>query len=805
MTGAALASLLPMPVALPIAGAVAAPLLARVSARLPVIAAVVALGATAAVLMLEAPGVFGGRVLAHYLGLWRPVHGKALGIAFAADPLGLIFALAAAVIGAILLIYTLSELGGLGPRELGGYACLFQLLLAALIGAALTADLFDLFVWFEVAALASYGLTAFFLERPIALEAAFKILVLTTLASFSIFTGTGLLYASHGALNFAQLQAALHGHVTAPDLIALGLLIGGFATKAGLVPFHGWLADAHTAAPGPVSALFSGLMVNLGIVAIARVVFGVYGPGSAPVLGLLLVVGLASALLGAVLALAQDDLKRLLAYDTISQMGILAIGLSTGSAAGIGGAAYHLVNHALFKSLLFLCAGAVVHRTGLTSLSQLGGLARRMPVVTAAFVIGALSIAGVPPFNGYVSLGLIHQGLLEQHEAIPYALMLAAQVITIAALGRAAWLAFFRPRAQDHGQLEQLRPGMLAGLGCLAGCCLAFGVAPRFFLETVMAPAAAGLLHPGRYASAVLSGSARLPLPGIPFDYASPGELAAAAAGLAVAGILAWGYLRIAEPAAVRVLRAAHNGSANDYAAYAVTGTLAVIAAVSLLPRLPGHGVVSGGIAHRASAGLASHGSGRHRLGCAEGLLHAFVAGQPVGESGDPQRLGVPVAGARQRQRSAGGHELLPVTDDDRQAARIHEVDSREIEDHPAACPPGLCQAVVELPARDDIEVTADCDDHAIAPALGRQPESFHPASRRTGPLPGAATQAHRMPAHRVCTRQHPPRRGAGRPGQGSARNISPGRGTTSCCPLTAARGREGSTGHYDARRNARR
>src|SRR5205807_10125743 len=121
------------------------------------------------------------------------------------------------------------------------FACLFQLLVAALIGAALTADLFNLFVWFEVAALASYGLTGFFLERPIALEAAFKILVLTTIAGFAIFIGAGLLYSGHGALNLGQLHDAIAAHAGTADLVALGLLVSGFATKAGLVPFHGWL------------------------------------------------------------------------------------------------------------------------------------------------------------------------------------------------------------------------------------------------------------------------------------------------------------------------------------------------------------------------------------------------------------------------------------------------------------------------------------------------------------------------------------------------------------------------------------
>jgi multicomponent Na+:H+ antiporter subunit D len=577
----ALASLLPLPVALPLCGAVLAPLLARYFGKLAVVVSLAGLAGSAAVLLIEAPTVFGGRIISHFMGHWTPAGGHALGIAFAADPFGLVYALAAAVIGAVLLLYTLSELGGLGRRELGGYACLFQLLLAAVIGGALTADLFNLFVWFEVAALASYGLTGFFLERPIALEAAFKVLVLTTLASFAVFIGAGLLYAGHGALNFAQLHDALGRQVSIPDLIAFGLLLAGFATKAGLMPFHGWLADAHTAAPGPVSALFSGLMVSFGVVAIGRIAFQVYGPSAAPVLGLLLAVGLVSALLGAVLALAQDDLKRLLAYDTVSQMGIIAVGLGSGTAAGVAGGVYHLINHALFKSLLFLCAGAIVHRTGATKLSQLGGLARRMPVITAAFVLGVLSIAGIPPLNGYVSVGLIHQGLEANHEIIPYLLVLAAQAVTIGALGRAAWLAFFAP-APGPAQREQLRPGMIAGLASLGACCVAFGAAGPLVLRKLMAPAAASLLHPARYASAVLAGSGRLPAASIPFDYVTATELSSLAATLALGAVLAWGYLRIREPRVVRGLRALHTGSANDYAAYAIAGALTVIAVLAL-------------------------------------------------------------------------------------------------------------------------------------------------------------------------------------------------------------------------------
>ncbi len=205
---AAAGALLPLAVAIPLCGAVLAPLLARLPRHASLVGCLLGMGGALAVLIMVAPRVFGGTVLVHYLGGWRPVGGPALGIAFAADPFGLLCALAVAGIGLLLLTYTLSELGGLGARELGGLACLFQLLLAALIGAALTGDLFNLFVWFQVAALSSYGLTGFFLERPIALEAAFKILVLTTIAGFFVFLGAGLLYARTGALNLGQLHRA---------------------------------------------------------------------------------------------------------------------------------------------------------------------------------------------------------------------------------------------------------------------------------------------------------------------------------------------------------------------------------------------------------------------------------------------------------------------------------------------------------------------------------------------------------------------------------------------------------------------
>ncbi|HEY3997694.1 MAG TPA: proton-conducting transporter membrane subunit [Candidatus Xenobia bacterium] len=580
MSRAALSSLLPLAVALPLGGAVLAPLLGRVSRRLPTLVAALTLAGSTVLLGLMAPTVYGGRLLAHFMGHIEPTHGHALGISFAADPWGLTFALLTAALGSVLALYSLSELADLGRRELGGYTCLFLILCAALIGSALTADLFNLFVWFEVAALASYALTAFFLERPVALEAAFKILVLTTIASFAIFMAAALVYGDHGALNLGQIHQALQTGSRPADAVALALLIGGFATKAGLIPFHGWLPDAHTAAPGPISALFSGLMVNLGIVSIGRLVFEVFTPaGGHDLLGLLMVLGLVSAVGGALFALFQDDLKRLLAYDTVSQMGVLAVGLATGSAGGLAGTSYHLVNHALFKALLFLCAGSIVHMTGATKLSEMGGLGRRYPLLAVAFIVGVFSIAGLPPLNGYVSLGLIHDALRNTGQSLPLAVMLVAQVITIAALGKAAWLAFFRRRDADAAfeRDETLHPTMRASLGLLAGGCLAFGVFPTWLLQRFATPAAAALLHPALYARGVMASGGPLSSASVSFDYTSWAEMVTVLATVLVAIAVAFAAMRWSGSRAVRALRRLQSGSVNDYAGYLVGGLLLVV------------------------------------------------------------------------------------------------------------------------------------------------------------------------------------------------------------------------------------
>lgn len=586
MSNAGAASLLPVAVVIPLVGAMVALLVGRLSARAAVATMVVALLGSGGVLAEVAPKVFGGRVLVHYLGHWLPVHGTALGIGWAADPFGLTYALVAAFVGAVLALFAFDEMSGFAGREVGQLACLFLLLEAGLIGTALTADLFNMFVWFEVAAVASYGLTAFFVGRPSSLEAAFKIVVLTTIAGFSVFVGAAVLYGRFGALNLAQLHVAASHHpggFAVTGVVAVGLLIAGFGTKAGLIPFHGWLPDAHSAAPGAISALFSGLMVAMGMVAIARVALLVVPHGTLPIAGTLTVVGAVSALGGAALSFGQDDLKRLLAYDTIAQMGIVAIGLGAANQEGLSGATYQLLNHALFKSLLFLVAGAIAHLTGGHKLSEMGGLARRYPALAALFILGVASIIGIPPLNGYASRVLIHAALSHHGHDVTLVVLELAEIVSFGALARAAWLAFFAAPSGASKRGEPLRPGALTSLVVLGGGCVAFGVVPYRWVRGMADPAASVLAHPGRYAAGVLHAHSAFPFPAPPppGSFVSAEVLVGTAVVVVLGGLAAWWRVRSGhDPHPVRVLRSLQTGSVNDYVAYLALGLVAVVIAL---------------------------------------------------------------------------------------------------------------------------------------------------------------------------------------------------------------------------------
>jgi multicomponent Na+:H+ antiporter subunit D len=383
-------TLIPMFVAVPLGMSLLVQLAAR---RHQVLAEVLAI---LAMLMLTLMSCYSiGSSGIYHLGGWpTPV-----GIDMRLDPLAILLLLVVNIVGLAVSLYSVDYMRRFTARS--HFYSLFLLMVTGMNGVILAGDLFNLYVFLEVAAIASYSLVAFGCAHE-ELEASFKYIVLGSLSSVLILTGVALVYGVTGTLNLAHIAARIaETGMDAPLLLAFGLFICGFSFKSALVPFHAWLPDAHPSAPAPVSAMLSGVLIKaIGIYVLARLAFNVFGVTDNE-LSLLRWLGLLSMVVGGLLAVGQDDIKRLFAYSSISQVGFIVLGLGIGTPLGIVGALFHLVNHAMFKSLLFLNAGTVEYATGTRDLNKLGGLNRMLPVTGATSLVASLSIAGVPPFSGF--------------------------------------------------------------------------------------------------------------------------------------------------------------------------------------------------------------------------------------------------------------------------------------------------------------------------------------------------------------------------------------------------------------------
>jgi multicomponent Na+:H+ antiporter subunit D len=297
--------------------------------------------------------------------------------------------------------------------------------------------------------------------------------VLGSVASSLILVGIAVMYAMTGTLNMPQMADRLTGAPPAtPVVFATGLFIAGFSLKAALVPFHAWLPDAHPSAPAPISAMLSGVLIKaIGAYVLARLLFNVVGVTDTLLL-VLRTLGVVSMVVGVLLALGQWDMKRLFAYHSISQIGYVVLGLGLGTPLGIAGGLFHLVNHSVFKSLLFLNAGAVERAGGTRDLRRLGGLAGRMPVTAATSMTASLSIAGIPPFNGFWSKLII---VLACVQAGYYGLALWAvlvSLVTLASFMKVQRYAFFAELPEALARVRRCPPLMAAAMVLLACGCL---------------------------------------------------------------------------------------------------------------------------------------------------------------------------------------------------------------------------------------------------------------------------------------------------------------------------------------------
>ncbi|MDD2706509.1 MAG: proton-conducting transporter membrane subunit [Verrucomicrobiae bacterium] len=309
----------------------------------------------------------------------------------------------------------------------------YNLVLLAMVGMnglVMVRDLFSLYVFIEITSVASFILIA--LRRELdGLEGAFKYLIMSAVATAMMLSAVALLLLATGETSFAKVAEQMRLGGSGLPVLAAGLFVAGLLIKAGSVPFHGWLPDAYMAAPNAASILLGGIVTKTtGVYALIRLMQdGMFGTGMSPVL---LLAGAVSIVAGALAALGQRDFKRMLAYSSISQVGYIVLSLGTGTALGVVGAVFHLFNHAVFKSLLFVNATAVEDRAGTRDMNQLGGLAARMPVTGFASVVALLSTAGVPPLAGFWSKLVIIVALYKSGHPVYAAVAVLASLLTLA-------------------------------------------------------------------------------------------------------------------------------------------------------------------------------------------------------------------------------------------------------------------------------------------------------------------------------------------------------------------------------------
>ena len=460
-----------------------------------VIAGVAVLVPLTLLCLLIKPVMIDGEIIVYWMGNWEPVEGYAIGIAIEVDALSLFFGLLITIAVACSCFYSYRYMKQDDAR--GSYFTLYLMLSGGVLGIVLSGDLFNIYVMLEVMTFAAVGLTAFRTWNPNAREAAFKYLVVGSIGSTCALLGTALVYAQCHTLNLAQISAVLPDNMNPTTVLAFALLFAGFGCKSFMFPFHPIAADAHGAAPSSVSVLISGVFTKTGVYGIIRVSYFLFRTmGLTSVQTMVVFIGCLSMFVCVTMALNQHDFKRLLAFHSISQIGYILTSLGLCTALGIAGGLYHAINHTLFKGLLFLTAGSVLYATGTTYLENLGGLAKKMPKTTVLFLIGAFSISGIPPFNGFYSKWLVYQATFEKAAetgSIGYALVtvicVVTSVLTLASFIKVGHSVFF---GQLRPELENAKDpplGMRIPMWILAALCVLTGLFPNVMLNYIIIPA----------------------------------------------------------------------------------------------------------------------------------------------------------------------------------------------------------------------------------------------------------------------------------------------------------------------------
>jgi hydrogenase-4 component B len=441
------------------------------------------------------------------------------------NALSAFFNLALAIVALATSVYSFGYLRAwVGRRNIGGLGFFYNTMLLGLTLVFAAGDVFFFLVAWEVMALSAYFLVSYEHEKAETQRAGMLFLIMSHAGTGLLLIAFLMMAKAGGSLSFASFHQVASRLPAWEQGAVLLLFFAGFGVKAGIIPLHIWLPSAHPAAPSNISALMSGIVIKTGIYGMALVFFDFFG--AAPLWAGMLVLGagVLSAVLGVLYALMEHDLKRLLAYHSIENIGIILIGFGAAllfrtlghpglAALALIAGLYHTLNHAMFKCLLFLGAGSVLQATGTRNMEEMGGLIRRMPVTALCFLTGAVAISGLPPLNGFVSEWLTYQALLAGFGITPSltrvifpiggALLALTAALAAACFVKAFGISFLGlPRSEEAGRATEAPRSMQAGMGILAAGCVAAGLGATWFLrvfdaitaQTIGATAGPGLV-----------------------------------------------------------------------------------------------------------------------------------------------------------------------------------------------------------------------------------------------------------------------------------------------------------------------
>lgn len=507
-------SLIPLFVILPLAAAFLTPLVSRFLGFFPKSISLLVYATLVILSILYFRG-FGETTLLYKAGGWEPVNGVPIAIYLVLDGFSALMLLIINFIAFFCTLYSISYIKKFTAEP--NFYVLLCLMVAGMNGVVLSGDLFNLYVFLEVASIASYALVAFGVEKE-ELEASFKYQVLGGIASLIILLGIGLVYWTTSTLNIDDVSQIIQGY--SGNKIALFIqimFIVGFGLKAAMVPFHAWLPDAHSSAPSPISSMLSGVLIKAGgVYVLIRLFFNMFSITYEIALTIT-TLGVLSMLIGGILAIGQWDYKRLLAYSSISQVGYISIGMGIGmmvlatnanrdiAALALFGGLFHMINHAVGKGLLFMTAGSVEYATGIRDLNKLGGLIKKMPITSSASFGGSMSISGLPPFSGFFSKLVIIIAAIQAHYYLVAFLAAGMSIVTLSYFLRLQKNLFTVKPKSEIEQVKEVPFAMSFSMVFLGVMCIALSllIIPDL-REAVITPAVNALFENSNYPVTIL-------------------------------------------------------------------------------------------------------------------------------------------------------------------------------------------------------------------------------------------------------------------------------------------------------------